>query len=294
MAGIRPIGLGRRAVRDERWNGSLSRRQAVQFLVDAGISPLLVCLRREIVARTPPNVAPRMYGLQHDSYTESAVTWSDPASKFTVAATVKAFKKYPAVDWVLSFENKGESDSPIIENIQALDVRLRTGNSRNAAFIHHNQGDVCNERSFMPLDTRLESGKSFRIAPEGGRSSNGAFPSSTCNTAPATCLSQWDGADNGRRPLTGSPTALRGFAPEWNSPISPSIPASAFVRRAFWFYPQRAIPSARTTSSAASCFSNTSPSATATRFNCRSSHNASTVTRGPYLTGHRGRPDFRR
>ncbi|MBI5094928.1 MAG: alpha-galactosidase [Candidatus Hydrogenedentes bacterium] len=112
----------------------------------------------------------------HDAYTETTVTWSDPKTKLVVTATVKAYKKYPAVDWVLSFENRGASDTPIIENIQAMDVKLRTGHSSKPATIRHNQGDVCSERSFMPLDTTLESGKKFRMAPQAGRSSNGAFP----------------------------------------------------------------------------------------------------------------------
>jgi hypothetical protein len=32
------------------------------------------------------------------------------------------FTDYPAVDWVLYFENTGVADTPIIENIQVLDV----------------------------------------------------------------------------------------------------------------------------------------------------------------------------
>jgi alpha-galactosidase len=37
-------------------------------------------------------------------------------------------------------------------------------------------GDVCSERSFMPLETEVEPGKPVALAPDGGRSSNGAFP----------------------------------------------------------------------------------------------------------------------
>ena len=37
-------------------------------------------------------------------------------------------------------------------------------------------GDVCGERSFLPLETEVEPGKPVVLAPDGGRSSNGAFP----------------------------------------------------------------------------------------------------------------------
>ncbi len=46
--------------------------------------------------------------------------WVDPKTGLAVTADVKVFKQYPAVDWVLFFENTGAQDSPVIENVQAL------------------------------------------------------------------------------------------------------------------------------------------------------------------------------
>jgi alpha-galactosidase len=42
--------------------------------------------------------------------------------------------------------------------------------------LQHLTGDVCGERSFLPLETEVEPGKTVALAPDGGRSSNGAFP----------------------------------------------------------------------------------------------------------------------
>jgi len=50
---------------------------------------------------------------------ECKICWIDPKSGLQVTAVVTIFKSYPAVDWVLYFENQGEADTPIIENIQA-------------------------------------------------------------------------------------------------------------------------------------------------------------------------------
>jgi alpha-galactosidase len=104
------------------------------------------------------------------------VQWDDTETGLRVTAVATAFKRYAAVDWVLYIENRGSQDTPILEDIQALDIQLRTGNTKRAAALHRINGDVCNERSFMPFDTTLEVGKSIQLAPDGGRSSNGAFP----------------------------------------------------------------------------------------------------------------------
>jgi len=110
-------------------------------------------------------------------FTEIEATWEDPKTGLAVTATAKAFKDYPAVDWVLSFENRGTKDTPIIENIRAADLTLDTGNSKRAVVLHQLQGDSCGERSFTPFDTSLMLGQSTRIAPTRGRpSQETAFP----------------------------------------------------------------------------------------------------------------------
>src|SRR5208282_6344463 len=104
------------------------------------------------------------------------VSWTDPQTKLCVRATVTTFKRYAAVEWLLEFENLGAQDTPLLTDVQALDVQLRTGYARKPVTLHQLVGDVCGERSFLPLESEVEPGKSVALAPEGGRSSNGAFP----------------------------------------------------------------------------------------------------------------------
>ena len=104
------------------------------------------------------------------------VSWDDPDTHLRVSATVTTFKRYPAVEWVLRFENLGAHDTPLLQEVDALDLQLRTGYFRKPVLWHHLAGDVCSDRSFLPLDTEVEPGKTVALAPEGGRSSNGAFP----------------------------------------------------------------------------------------------------------------------
>lgn len=101
--------------------------------------------------------------------------WTDPESGLQVTAEVIAFKQYPAVDWLLRFENTGKADTPIIENVNACDVQLAT--SSKPAILHRLQGDACGESSFAPYDTIISPGDKIDMAPVGGRSSNTtAFP----------------------------------------------------------------------------------------------------------------------
>ena len=104
------------------------------------------------------------------------VSWTDPKTKLRVSASVTTFKRYPAVEWLLEFENLGTQDTPLLSDVQALDVQLRTGYFRKQVILHQLNGDVCGERSFLPFETEVEPGKTLALAPEGGRSSNGAFP----------------------------------------------------------------------------------------------------------------------
>jgi alpha-galactosidase len=104
------------------------------------------------------------------------VHWQDPKTALRLTATVTAFKRYPAVEWMLEFENLGAQETPLLEDIQPLDTQLRTGYFRKPVLLHQLVGDVCGDRSFLPFETEVEPGKSLLLGPDGGRSSNGAFP----------------------------------------------------------------------------------------------------------------------
>lgn len=107
---------------------------------------------------------------------ERVSIWSDPVTGLRVTATVRVFSQYAAADWVLSFTNGGNTDTPVIENVQALDAGLRTGYARNPVILHGNHGDSCDDQSFINWETTIGPGVSERMAPVAGRPSNQAFP----------------------------------------------------------------------------------------------------------------------
>jgi len=104
-------------------------------------------------------------------------TWLDPRSHLSVKAITTVFKRYAAAEWMLCLENTGtEGDTPLIECLQAIDTKLRTGYFNKPVVLHTLLGDQCNEKSFLPVDYTVSPGKATDLVPSGGRSSNGAFP----------------------------------------------------------------------------------------------------------------------
>ena len=104
--------------------------------------------------------------------------WQDPDTALCVVADVKVFTKYAAVDCVLHIENPGDADSPLIENIQTVDISLKTDSREATPVLHQLHGDSCGGMSFAPFDTDFFwPGQTLSLAPSGGRPSNAtAFP----------------------------------------------------------------------------------------------------------------------
>src|SRR3954468_15921553 len=48
------------------------------------------------------------------------LSWTDPATGLHAVLSIRKSAGYPAVEWVLTFENRGTKDTPVLENIQPL------------------------------------------------------------------------------------------------------------------------------------------------------------------------------
>ena len=106
---------------------------------------------------------------------ECTLTYTDPKTGLIVRCVAVQWKGFPTVEWTLFFENPGSSDTPILENIQAMDVTFERPDA--AEFVlHHNRGDICAPNSFEPLEAVLEPSTEKHFAPDGGRPTNGQWP----------------------------------------------------------------------------------------------------------------------
>src|ERR1035441_5295304 len=103
---------------------------------------------------------------------EHSASWTDPATGLKVSASATVFKDFPAVEWVLRFENSGAADAPILEKVQALDALL-SADATSSVVLDQINGDRSEERSFVPVERELKPGHEAAFAAVGGRPSNG-------------------------------------------------------------------------------------------------------------------------
>jgi len=108
--------------------------------------------------------------------TEHLFTYTDPHTGLQVCCKCEVFLDFPAVEWVVTFKNGGTDDTPIIEDVQALDTSL--SRKKGGEFIlHRAEGSSAARMDFAPIDNPIPPRSRIRLAPIGGRSSNTtAFP----------------------------------------------------------------------------------------------------------------------
>jgi len=105
--------------------------------------------------------------------TEYLFTWTDSGAGLEVSCRREVFADFPAVEWVVQFRNGGPDDTPILEDVQALDAVL----GGEDFVLHRALGSAASREDFAPVEEVVKSGEEIRMAPSGGRSSSiSAFP----------------------------------------------------------------------------------------------------------------------
>ena len=103
--------------------------------------------------------------------TEHTLAWSDPSTGLSVRCVAVEYHDFPTVEWTLYFKNTGAADTPILEDIQALDLRVSRG-EKGEFILHHNVGSPCAPNDYQPLVTTLGPKATKRIGAAGGRPTN--------------------------------------------------------------------------------------------------------------------------
>ncbi|HEV8638302.1 MAG TPA: alpha-galactosidase [Chloroflexota bacterium] len=101
---------------------------------------------------------------------------TDPSSGLRVRCELTAFADFPAVEWVAHFENSGAAETPIVADVQPLDVVFPASSRQEPCWVHHAKGSQCQLDDFEPLHTQLSARGDLRLAARKGRSSNGTLP----------------------------------------------------------------------------------------------------------------------
>ncbi|MBI2842941.1 MAG: alpha-galactosidase [Armatimonadetes bacterium] len=120
-----------------------------------------------------------------DYRTERTITYDDPITQMQVRCVAVEYNDFPTVEWTIYFKNNGSANTPILENIQALNMSI--GRSPNDEFLlHHNIGSPCTANDYQPLETILGSNATKRITAEGGRPTNSDLSYFNLETSPSS------------------------------------------------------------------------------------------------------------
>jgi alpha-galactosidase len=107
--------------------------------------------------------------------TERSSVWTDPGTALQVRCVGIEYDDFPTVEWVVHFKNTGAQDTPVLSDIQAVDLALKRG-SQGEFILNHHAGDNCSPESYEPRRLTLEPKSQHRFAPAGGRPTTVGFP----------------------------------------------------------------------------------------------------------------------
>jgi alpha-galactosidase len=111
-----------------------------------------------------------------DLRTQHSFVWTDAKTGLEVRCVAIEYSDFPVVEWTLYFKNAGQKDTPILENIQALDLSLQRGKADAEFVLRHNQGSMTTSQDFQPFTTPLPPGRAQPIGTTGGRPMNANMP----------------------------------------------------------------------------------------------------------------------
>ncbi|MBN2210636.1 MAG: alpha-galactosidase [Sedimentisphaerales bacterium] len=112
---------------------------------------------------------------------QTTLIYTDPTTRLEVRCVLITYRDFPTVEWTLYFKNTGSADTPILENIQALDTAFQryvydTSSSWGEFTLHYNKGEYASVESFQPLTNVLAADTKLQLAPEGGRGTQVQMP----------------------------------------------------------------------------------------------------------------------
>lgn len=107
--------------------------------------------------------------------TRHTLTYTDSKTGLVIRCVAVEYHDFPTVEWTLYFKNIGPANTLILEDIRALDVKFQRG-SDDEFLLHHALGSLAKPSDYKPLETLLKPEVAKRIAPVGGRPSNGQWP----------------------------------------------------------------------------------------------------------------------
>jgi len=114
-------------------------------------------------AKWPVKVAKRRLD---ENRTRRTLTWTDPKTGLEIRCVAVDYTDYPVVEWTVWFKNTGTTNTPIIGNIQGLDMRDDAGD-KGEFVLHGIKGDFQSAESYEPYRLVLSAGSTTNFGPHG-------------------------------------------------------------------------------------------------------------------------------
>ena len=106
------------------------------------------------------------------------VMLADPQTGLACRCEIKAYRDFPALEWVAYFKNAGETDTPVLSDIQPLDI-LFPLDAGALCRVHHARGALAQRDDFAPLEASLtfrQGGSKLELSARTGKSSTLHLP----------------------------------------------------------------------------------------------------------------------
>lgn len=105
--------------------------------------------------------------------TQHTVTWTNAGINLSVRCVAIEYDEFPVVEWTVYLKNIGAVNTPVVQNLQGLDLSFTRTNGPEF-LLHGNQGDFTTADSYQPFRFTLAPGITKSFAPPGtGKSSDG-------------------------------------------------------------------------------------------------------------------------
>jgi alpha-galactosidase len=109
------------------------------------------------------------------SIVKHRLTYEQKNLEIKVICEVTGYTDFDAVKWTLYFINTGTTHSKTFTEVKAVDINLKTI-TPGQINLHSAEGNHISKADFHPRTKIMDTGAEYRVAPEGGRSSETAFP----------------------------------------------------------------------------------------------------------------------
>ena len=162
------------------WWDQLLAPPTAQPGAPAGRTPFSFNYDGKAAAGLLPSWAVRRTRRELDAQREEAmVSYTEPKTGLEVRCVAVRYRDFPTIEWTVYFKNTGAADTPLLENIQALDVHWeRAGGAAGEFLLHHEFGTFYpnSPADFMPQESVLGPGQTKRFIPSKGRACADVMP----------------------------------------------------------------------------------------------------------------------